>query len=335
MQYEIENPNFIYLAILAGLVFLAAVYGQFMVRRARKKFSAANQKLAIGWRLLGLIPGVVGLLLLTFALIDLRWGKITREVPQKGIEIVFALDVSRSMLAEDATPNRLARAKQQISDIVDNCLGDRVGLVIFAGEARQVVPLTNHYSDFKQTLESVDPSSLNRGGSRLGDALTTAANAFMDKTNEHKAIVLFTDGEDMESDPVNIAQQLATDRNIRVFTVGLGDIENGARIPDDSLAQSNNSRSQRGNSYLKYDGQFVQSKLNGSVLKQIATETGGAYIPAGTKRVNMGSVYRQFIASVQQTEFSTAEISVFEARFQWFALPALLLLLVEVFVVRR
>jgi Ca-activated chloride channel family protein len=79
----------------------------------------------------------------------------------------------------------------------------------------------------------------------------------------------------------------------------------------------------------------VQSKLNGSVLKQIATETGGAYIPAGTKRVNMGSVYRQFIASVQQTEFSTAEISVFEARFQWFALPALLLLLVEVFVVRR
>ena len=110
--------------------------------------------------------------------------------------MVFALDVSRSMLAEDVTPNRLDRAKQQISDMVDEMAGDRVGLVVFAGNAKQVLPLTSHYEDFKQILADVGPHSVTRGGSRLGDAIQVADDCFMNKTNEHKTIVLFTDGED-------------------------------------------------------------------------------------------------------------------------------------------
>ncbi len=116
------------------------------------------------------------------------------------------------MLAEDASPNRLARAKQQIKDMVDEMAGDRVGLVTFAGETRQSVPLTSHYEDFKQTLDSVGPHTVRSGGSRLGDAIAAAASGFLSKTNEHKAIVIFTDGEDQESNPVEVAEKLYADQ---------------------------------------------------------------------------------------------------------------------------
>jgi Ca-activated chloride channel family protein len=266
------------------------------------------------------------LTLLAGANMDIRWGKTWREVPQKGIEVMFVLDVSRSMLAEDAAPNRLSRAKQQIKDMVDEMAGDRIGLVVFAGETRQAVPLTSHYEDFKQTLDAVGPHSVRRGGSRLGDAIEAAAHGFIDKTNDHKAIVIFTDGEDQESKPVEIAKQLHADQNIRIFTVGLGDMDQGARIPDTES---------RGNGFVQYQGQQVWSKMNGAILSQIATETGGAYIPAGTKRVNMGDVYQGYVANVEQTEFETAKINAYVARFQWFAVPALALLLLEVFLSTR
>ena len=136
------------------------------------------------------------------------------------------------MLAEDATPNRLRRAKQQIKDMVDEMAGDRVGLVVFAGEADQAVPLTSHYDDFKQVLDSVGPHSVPVGGSQLSVAIESAAKAFIGKTSDHKTIVLLTDGEDQESDPVQLAKDLHQQEGVRVFTIGLGDIDRGARIPD-------------------------------------------------------------------------------------------------------
>jgi Ca-activated chloride channel family protein len=230
------------------------------------------------------------------------------------------------MLAEDASPNRLTRAKQQIKDMVDEMAGDRVGLVAFAGDTRQSVPLTSHYEDFKQTLDSVGPHTVRSGGSRLGDAIAAAANGFLSKTNEHKAIVIFTDGEDQESNPVDVAKKLYADQGIRIFTVGLGDMDQGARIPE--------TESRRGG-FVQYQGQQVWSKMNGKVLEQIAIETNGAYIPAGTRRVNMADVYHGYVANVEQTDFETAKINAYVARYQWFALPALALLLLEVFLSTR
>ena len=264
--------------------------------------------------------------LMCLALMDIRWGKTWREVPQKGIEVMFVLDVSRSMLAEDATPNRLSRAKQQIKDMINEMAGDRVGLVVFAGEPRQLVPLTSHYEDFKQTLDAVGPHSVRRGGSRLGDALTAAAHGFISRTSDHKAVVVFTDGEDQESQPVDVAKQLRAEQGIRIFTIGLGDMAEGARIPE--------SDDGRG-AYVQYEGQQVWSKMNGRILSQIATDTDGAYIPAGTRRVNMADVYHGCVANVEQTEFETARINAYIARFQWFAVPALALLLLEVWITTR
>lgn len=315
-----------WLWLVAACVAVAA-FAAVARRRARLHFATAN--------LLGrLCPAtgtarrvVSGLLvtgamaLLVVALVDIRWGRVTHEVPQKGIEVMFVLDVSRSMLAEDVAPNRLERAKQQIKDTVDEMAGDRVGLFVFAGDTRQQIPLTTHYDDFKHALDEVGPQNVRRGGSRLGDAIDAASHAFLTKSNAHKAMIVFTDGEDQESEPVAAAQRAHKDLGIRIFTVGLGDMQKGARIPT-----SANSRPD----FLTHDGEQVWSKLHGEILREVATESDGAYIPAGTKQVNMADVYHRYVSSVDQKEFETAKISQYQPRFQWFVGASLLLMLVEV-----
>lgn len=327
MDLQFGNPNHWYLMIIVAFGVATTVWSVLARRRAAGKFASATARGRIfphtsgGGHVVSALLVLGSLALMSLALLDIRWGKTWQEVPQKGIEVMFALDVSRSMLAEDVAPNRLARAKQQIEDMVDEMAGDRIGLVVFAGDTRQSVPLTTHYDDFKQVLETVGPETVRRGGSRLGAAIESAADGFIDKTNDHKAIVIFTDGEDQESQPVEMANTLFQEKGIRIFTVGLGNMDQGARIPDSDS---------RSGGFLEHEGQQVWSKLDGRILSEIATSTNGAYIPAGTKRVNMADVYHGYVANVEQTEFETAKINTYIPRFQWFALPALILLLLEV-----
>lgn len=321
-------------ALIAGMMCLVVVG---LRRRAQRRFATEDRlddffdTSSFGARhrvLGGIVSAAVACVsfgLLSIALMDIRWGKSEQEVPQKGIEIMFLLDVSRSMLAEDVAPNRLERAKQMIRDMVQRMAGDRVGLLVFAGETRQTIPLTNHYEDFSQLLEDVSPSSVRRGGSLLGDAIESGGRAFLSKTNSHRIIVVLTDGEDQESEPVKMAKRLHADENIRIFTVGLGDMSSGARIPDVDRDRPQHESGR----YVKYQGQPVWSKMNGEILREIATETQGAYIPAGTKQVDMGEIYDRYIAGMQATEFETAKVDAYVARFQWFALPAFVLLLID------
>ena len=320
MSYEIGNPQMLWLLLFAPVALALMAYSGWSNRNALAKFGS---KPTTGQSIRGIVSAILlvcGIVFLALGCADLRWGKTTREVPQKGLEVVFALDVSRSMLAEDARPNRLARAKQQITDMVGEMAGDRIGLVVFAGEAKQAVPLTNHYNDFRQKLESVGPHSVPTGGSQLGVAIQAAADAFISKTSDHKTIVLFTDGEDQESKPVELARKLCDENKVRIFTVGLGDIDKGARIP-----QQQNAAGQ----FVEHQGQQIWSKLNGSVLRRIATDTQAAYIPAGTKRVNMADVYHRYIANLEKSEFEIVKINAFIPRFQWFAFPAFACLLLH------
>ena len=332
MDIQIGTPNSIWLLAIVAAGLVLTGYAILSRRRASLKFATARVRSQIlpkgrsSCHWISAILIAVSMTLLCIAMLDIRWGKTWREVPQKGIEVMFVLDVSRSMLAEDVTPNRLGRAKQQIKDLVDEMAGDRVGLVVFAGDTRQSVPLTSHYEDFKQTLDAVGPHTVRVGGSRLGDALTAAANGFISKTNDHKTIVVFTDGEDQESKPDEVAKKIHAEQGIRIFTVGLGDMDQGARIPE--------TEDRRGG-FVKYDGEQVWSKMNGQILSKIATDTDGAYIPAGTQNVNMADVYHGYVANVEQTEFQSAKINAYIARYQWFAAPALALLLLEVWISTR
>ncbi len=324
MDIQIGNSQAVFYFAFCLLTVLLSVLSTMARKRAAATFATvAPRKASLhasssSRQALSSLLITASIALMAAALMDIRWGKATREVPQRGIEVIFALDVSRSMLAEDTTPNRLARAKQQIKDMVDEMAGDRVGLVVFAGDAKQAVPLTSHYDDFKRVLDSVGPHSIPRGGSRLGEALRKASDGFIGKTNGHRTIVLFTDGEDQESQPVELARELHAENGTRIFTVGLGDLVQGSRIPD---PDSNSGE------FVEHQGQTVWSKLNGQVLSSIATETDAAYIPAGTKRVDMADVYHGYVANIRQTEFETATIDAYVPRFQWFAGPALICLL--------
>jgi Ca-activated chloride channel family protein len=327
MDVQIGNLNQLSWLWLVGVCLAAAMFAAIARRRARTRFATANLLRSVLplrgsiRRNFATVMTTVTMVLMVMALVDVRWGKVWREVPQKGIEVMFVLDVSRSMLANDAAPNRLERAKQQIKDTIDEMAGDRVGLIVFAGDAMQQIPLTTHYDDFKQSLDEVGPQNVRRGGSRLGTAIDMAANSFLTKSNAHKAMVIFTDGEDQESKPVEAAKSAHEATGVRIFTVGLGDVVQGSRIP---VGGEDHKQ------YLTHDGQAVWSKQNGDILRQLASTTDGAYIPAGTKQVNMSDVYHSYIARVEQTNFETARVNQYEARFQWFLLPALILLLLEV-----
>ena len=321
---NLAQLNWLWAVAAIGLVVSVAAirYRQNLKRFASPKMLGNLLPKGAGKRTVATtVLSLAAMALLSLSLVDIRWGKTLREVPQKGIEVMFALDVSRSMLADDVAPNRLERAKQQIKDMVDEMSGDRVGLIAFAGDAKQEVPLTRHYHDFKKTLDEVGPYNVKLGGSSLGNAIKTAADSFLTKTGDHKAIVVFTDGEDQESEPVKIAKAAYADQGIRIFTVGLGDMEKGSRIPV--------GQSAAGSRFLEHDGQQVWSKLDGKTLEQVATVSNGAYVPAGTKQVNMADVYHQFIANVEQKEFETAKIKSYTPRFQYFAGPALALLLLN------
>lgn len=324
---QIGNPTQLQWLWLVAVCLGAVVFAAVAQRRARARYATSNlirrvlppvQRFR---RTAGTVLVTGAMVLMALALVDIRWGKVWRDVPQKGIEVVFVLDVSRSMLADDAAPNRLERAKQQIKDTVDEMAGDRVGLVVFAGEVRQQIPLTTHYDDFKQRLDEVGPHNVRRGGSDLASAIDAASHAFLTKSNAHKAMVIFTDGTEQTAEPLAAAKKAHEESGVRIFTVGLGDFDKGSRIPVESQDHA---------SYLEHDGQLVWSKLNGEVLKQVATETDGAYVPAGTKQVNMADVYHNYIAGVEQTEFETAKINQYEARYPWFLVPALVLLLAEI-----
>lgn len=336
MDIEVGNPAaFWWLWVVAACLIIAVAATVFQ-RRAIRRFATANLLSRMVpqtplWRnAVRAVMLSLTLLMLVVTLLDIRWGKVWREVPQTGIEVVFVLDVSRSMLAEDATPNRLRRAKQQINDTVDAMAGDRIGLVVFAGETEQVVPLTSHYKEFKQSLEMVGPESVPIGGSRLGEAISSAAESFLGKTNDHKAMIVFTDGEDQESNPIEAARKAYSELGIRIFTVGLGDMDRGAPIP----VAGDDPRSP-GRGYVQYEGEQVLSRQQGAILREVAEASDGAYIPAGTKLVDMADVYHGYISDIEEQAFEVARINQFEARFQWFLGAAIGLLLAEIFVSLR
>lgn len=325
-----QSPEYWPMLVAVLLLAVLMIVGYALTRRALRHFAAAPMlarlvPTVVPWRrLVKLVAVAATLVLLVVSLADPRWGSVWVERKQKGADVVFALDVSRSMLADDVSPTRLSRAKQFIDEMTSAMGGDRVALVTFAGDARQRVPLTGNFSDLKMTLDEVGPHDVTRGGSKLGDAIRTAEGSFVDDEKGSKAIVIITDGEDQDSFPVEAARTAYKEKGIRVFTVGLGDAAKGSHIP---------IRQVSGNAgYVMHDGTPVVTKMDGHTLKQTALAGGGAYIPAGASYVNMADVYHRYISNLTQREFDSARVEHLIPRFQWFAGAALALLLLDTLV---
>ncbi|MEP3479121.1 MAG: VWA domain-containing protein [Fuerstiella sp.] len=259
----------------------------------------------------------IAVILCILALAGPQYGEEVSEVEVSGIDVFILLDVSRSMLAEDVKPNRLARAKSDILDLLRELDGDSVGLITFAGAPVVQVPLTSDGSFFRLVLRGVDCDSAPRGGTFIGEAIRKALSSMEQTTERSQLLVLITDGDDQESFPVEAAQQ-AADRNIKMITVGLGDIGEGARIPE---------RGEDGSlSFVQYEGQEIWSKMDSELLQEIADVTSGVWVPAQTRAYNLASIYRAQLQGLTSTDETTETKQRKMNRFQWFLIPALLLL---------
>jgi Ca-activated chloride channel family protein len=264
----------------------------------------------------------LALVSLAVALFDPRTGGRTEKVEQRGVDLMVVIDVSRSMLAEDAQPNRLARARQFAMDLVDALGSDRVGLIEFAGVPALRCPLTFNHRAFVTQLETLSPQATIRGGSLLGDAIRLAAASLTGDTATKStggAIVILTDGEDMQSEPIEAAAQ-ANERGIRVVTIGIGDPREGARIPVQSGALRR---------YLVHEGQEVWTKMDPSLLREVADAGGGFFVEAGTTQADIAATANLLRAGLQQRTTEAKDVSTKDPLFQWLAAIALLMLAAE------
>lgn len=241
------------------------------------------------------------------ALSEPRWGYIWIDQKSKGVDILFALDVSKSMLAEDIKPNRLERAKYSILDLVKKLQGDRFGLIAFSGIAFLQCPLTLDYSAFTECLKQTDPSSLNRGGTNIAAAIRTAIPVFS-KENNFKILILISDGEDLEESGISEAQNASKD-HITIYTVGVG-TPSGELIP---IKTADNSTD-----FLRDpEGKIVKTKLDESTLSKIAESTGGFYTPLGPKGEGLENIYHSAINNIPKQELTSTLRQVPMERFQW------------------
>ncbi len=279
---------------------------------------------AYRWKIILLIMGW-GLIIIGAA--GPRIGSKLKEVEQKGREIIIALDVSNSMLAEDIKPSRIERAKQLISRMVDEMNNDKIGLIIFAGDAYTQIPITDDYPSVKMFLATTGPEMVSKQGTAIGSAIELAIRSFPsdeqsiknDESLKNKAIVVITDGENHEDNAIE-ATKAAQEKGIKVYTVGLGN-PNGVPIPIKP-----GSTTKRRNK----DGTVVVSKLNEKLLIDIAREGDGAYIPAN--RIN-GLI--EELDKLQKTEFKKKVFADYAERYQYFLGFGFLLLFIEAIILLR
>ncbi len=322
-----QNPN-----LLMTLWILPVVAG-LLVYAHRKRVAAAMKfaEAAMVARLMPVFNGprpwikgaliLVGLGCLIVAAARPQFGVYFETVTQRGVDMFVLLDVSRSMSAEDVAPNRLSRAKSDIRDLLSKLPGDRVGLVVFAGKPAVKVPLTTDQGFFEMVLDEINTKSAPRGGTLIGDGLRKCIEALPEAKDRDQVIVLISDGEDHESLPLEAAKH-ASQRGIKIFTVGLGDAREGGRVP---------VRDEDGNlQFLKNnDAEEIWSKLDESLLKEIALLSDGAYIPAGTRAYDLGQVYEDHLADLSRSEVQSAKKKRYREQFQLFLCLGILCLAVE------
>jgi Ca-activated chloride channel family protein len=249
-----------------------------------------------------------------------------REVKRKGIDILFAVDTSRSMLADDLTPNRLERARLGIIDFVSRLEGDRVGLIPFAGSAFALCPLTLDYEAFRESLNALDTDLIPRQGTDLASAIKEAERLFKENGNNHRVLVLLTDGEDLQGDVIDAAKAAAKN-GMAIYTIGVGR-PGGSTIP---LVMRNGRKD-----FVRDEtGSVVRTTLDETTLKKIATETNALYVPLGRGAEGLNTIYQEKLRLVPKSERDQRMERIPLERFEWPLGAAIFLLLLEFFITDR
>ncbi len=326
-MYQIEEPSyFYYLAIIPVIVvlFLLAFWWK---KRTQKKFIDPEllEQLAPNTStfksVLKLLFLSIGMGFLIISLTNPKMGTKLKTLKREGVDVVFALDVSKSMLAEDIAPNRLEKAKQIISKIIDKLGSDRVGIIIYAGNAYPLLPITTDHAAANMFLQNAGPDMVSSQGTAINEALTLAKTYYNNDEQTNRFLIIISDGEDHQDETRQVAQSMSKE-GIKIYTIGVG-TELGGPIP----MKANGSLI----GYKKDNkGETVITKRNAKILEDVANSASGRYID-GNKTETPVDILEDILANAQKTEFETKQFSDYKDQFQWFVGLGILFLLIDVF----
>jgi Ca-activated chloride channel homolog len=328
--FRFANPDYLYLLLSLPVVIALWIINEYRKRKAFQRFgdkTLVKKLLPELSRIRPAVKLVIQLIALSFAIIMLarpQFGSKIEEVKRQGVEVIIALDVSNSMLAEDIQPNRLERAKQAISRLVENLGNDKIGLVVFAGDAYTQIPVTTDYVSAKMFLSTINPDMVPKQGTAIGSAIDLGMRSFTPGTGRSKAMIIITDGENHEDDPVAKAKE-ASAQGIIIHTIGIGSAEG---VPVSVVTGGKKD-------FLKdVDGNTVITKLDENILKEIAVAANGKYVRANNSNIGLDEVFNE-IRKLKKQELEGKMFTEYNDQFQLFAGIALFLLLVDFLVMDR
>lgn len=328
--FRFAHPEYFWALLLIPVLTFLFVYFRIQRRNALRKFGEPELVSLLMPNVSGVRP-VVRFILVMLALSLFiagiarpQFGSKLKKVKRQGVEIVIALDVSNSMMAEDIKPNRLERAKRAIDRLISKLKDDKIGLIVFAGDAYTQLPITSDYNSAQLFLSSVNPEMIPKQGTAVGAAIGMAKRSFTASTEASKAIIVITDGENHEDDAVAAAEEAHKD-GIVVHTIGMG-LPQGAPIPVRAGGQGEYRKDK--------DGNVVITRLDEVTLQKIAAAGGGIYLRANTAQVGLDDLFDE-INKMQKTEMEARTFSEYEEQFQYFFAAGLLLLLLEFFMLER
>ncbi len=328
---ELDESKYLYLLFILPIVVVLYLLNFYWKRKKQREFGdldlikKLSPETSVFKPVLKLVVMVLALAGIIFGLVNPKIGTKMETVKREGIDIVFAMDVSKSMLAEDIAPSRLEKSKQLVSQIINQLGNDRIGIVAYAGSAFPVLPITSDYSVAKMFLQSMNTDMVSSQGTSLDEAIQFSATYFDDKSKTSKLLILISDGED-HSEGAQAAAEEANKQGMRIITIGVG-TEKGGTIPlkRNGIVESY----ERDNS-----DQVVVTKLNRASLETIAKATKGGYVDGNNTKEVLEYV-KNTLNTIQKTEFEATQMADFQSQFQWFLGFAFVLLFLDLFFLER
>lgn len=330
-MWGLDTPNYFYLLLLIPVLIAVYLWNTSWKKRKIVEFGSGNylKRLApeastTSKPLIKIALLTVTVALLIFALVNPKFGTKIETVKRQGVDIVFAIDVSKSMLAEDIAPSRLGKTKQLATQIINNLASDRIGIVGYAGSAFPMLPITTDYNMAKMYLQDMHTDMVSSMGTALRDAIEVGSNYF-DDPKTSKVMILISDGED-HGEGISDAIAVAKEKGIKIITIGVGTLE-GAQIPIKQNGKIVDFKKDA-------EGNTVITQMNENTLKEVAKGTGGVFM-YGSKTEEVLQLVDQTLQKIEKTDFESQQIADFQSQFQWFIGLALILLIIDGLVLER
>ena len=327
-MYELDEKKYVYLLFIIPILLVLFLYNQFWKRKKQQEFGdiellkKLSPEKSTFKPVLKLITVLLGLTCLIIGLINPKMGTKMETVKRQGIDIMFAVDVSKSMLAEDVAPNRLEKSKQIVSQLINQFGSDRIGIIAYSGSAFPVLPITTDYGVAKMFLQTMNPGMISSQGTSIDEAIDLATKQFDKKDKTSKLLIIISDGED-HSENAEAAAIEAEKTGLKIITIGVG-TENGGTIPlKNEFGEASNLQKDK-------DGNVVITKRNAEVLAKIAKSAKGGYIDGNSTKEVVDYV-KKSLETIQKTEFEGTQMANFQSQFQWFLGVGFFLLFIDLF----